>query len=176
MEMLNSKQILDNRDEIIALLRSTKRQGIENVLSYLDKSGFYEAPSSIDGHHNWRGGLAEHCLGVCRISLANGHGLPLDSLIVTAVLHDICKASKLYYDEKGDIQHRNTYIRGHGYRSVWLLDHLCLELTCDERLVIRWHMGGPNVKKDELQELCRAKSTELWRVIHQADILDASGG
>ncbi len=56
--MLTDEQIKANRNEIIRLLTSTKRRGVKSVLEYLDSSGFYEAPSSIDRHHNWRGGLA----------------------------------------------------------------------------------------------------------------------
>ena len=58
------KEIKKNKRKIISLLYETKREGIENVIRYLEESGFYEVPSSICRHHNWRGGLAEHCLGV----------------------------------------------------------------------------------------------------------------
>ena len=56
--MLTDEQIKANRNEIIRLLTSTKRRGVKSVLEYLDSSGFYEAPSSIDRHHNWRGGIS----------------------------------------------------------------------------------------------------------------------
>lgn len=67
--MLTQQEIDNNKDTIISLLRSTKREGMENVIEYLNNSGFFIVPSSIHRHHNWRGGLAQHCLGVCMIAL-----------------------------------------------------------------------------------------------------------
>ena len=146
--MLTDEQIKANRNEIIRLLTSTKRRGVKSVLEYLDSSGFYEAPSSIDRHHNWRGGLAQHSLSVCNIAIELGRGLPLDSVIIAGLLHDICKAAKLYYDENKVIRRRNTHIKGHGYRSIKLLKIYGLELTDKEVLAIRWHMGGYEPKEN----------------------------
>lgn len=173
--MLVSDTITANRSEIILLLRETKREGIENVIQYLDESGFYEAPSSVFRHHNWKGGLAEHCLGVLKIASELGRDLPFESIVIAGLLHDICKASKLYYGADGQIHHRHTHIKGHGYRSVKLLENCGLFLTEDERLAIRWHMGGHHAKSDEIEEVSRARQNELWKVIHKADKLDASG-
>ena len=145
------------------------------VLKYLDESGFYEAPSSIFRHHNWRGGLAEHCLGVYRIATQMNCGLPCDSIIIARLLHDICKASKLFYNENGLIKHRYTHIRGHGYRSIKILERCGLLMKEDERLAIRWHMGGHHAKLEEQDEVSCARGEKLWKVIHKADKLDASG-
>ena len=66
--MLTNEQIFDNKIEISRLLRNTNREGIENIIHYLEESGFYEAPSSTNLHHNWKRGLAENCLGVFKIA------------------------------------------------------------------------------------------------------------
>ena len=137
-EKLGAEVIERNRQEIIALLRSTGRKGVEAVLNYLDGVGFYMAPSSVDRHHNWRGGLAQHSLETCRLALADMGNLPRESVIIAALLHDICKASRLYYGTDGRIHYRSTRIKGHGYRSVVLLEREGLELTAEERLAIRW--------------------------------------
>lgn len=157
------------------MLLKTKRKGIENVIQYLEDSGFYEAPSSICRHHNWKGGLAEHCLGVYRIASELNNELPYESLVIAGILRDVCKASKLYYDTSGNIRRRHTHINGHGRRSIILLEQCELLLTEDERLAIRWHMGGHHAKGDEIEEVPRARKNELWKVIHKADKLDASG-
>ena len=39
------------------LLRSTKREGIENVINELVQIGFFEAPASAGHHLNCNGGL-----------------------------------------------------------------------------------------------------------------------
>lgn len=167
--------VLANRDAIISLLRKTQRDGIEDVIRYLDVSGFYEAPSSVCRHHNWKGGLAEHCLGVYRIASELNDGLPHDSVVIAGILHDICKASKLYYDADGNIQRRHTHIKGHGHRSIKLLEKCGLLLTEDEKLAIRWHMGGHHASLEERDEVSIARQNSLWRLIHKADRLDASG-
>ena len=41
------------RTEIIELLASTKREGIGNVIDYLDRSGFFYRASSAYKHHNY---------------------------------------------------------------------------------------------------------------------------
>lgn len=173
--MLTRLQIDHNREEIENLLWSVNRDSIENVINYLDVSGFYEAPSSLNRHHNWRGGLAEHSLGVYKTASENGEGIPQDSIIIAGLLHDICKASKLYYDENGHIQRHHTHIHGHGYRSIKILEQCHLSLTEDERLAIRWHMGGHHAKLDEQVDVLRARQSPLWKIIHVADHWDASG-
>ena len=173
--MLTQYQLIEQQKIIEDLLCGTHRNGIENVLKYLEESGFYEAPSSVSRHHNWRGGLAEHCLGVYRIASEMNKKLPHDSLVIAGILHDICKASKLYFDADGVIRHRHTHIKGHGRRSIKLLEKCGLSLTEDERLAIRWHMGGHHASDEEREEVDRARQNPLWKAIHKADQLDASG-
>ena len=173
--MLSLNLIEYNKAKIGSLLLETKREGIEEVIHYLEESGFYDAPSSICRHHNWRGGLAEHCLGVYKIASELNSELSHDSLIIAGILHDVCKASKLYYDADGNIHRRHTHIKGHGRRSIKLLEQCGLLLTEDERLAIRWHMGGHHASDEERAEVERARHNPLWKAIHKADQLDASG-
>jgi 23S rRNA maturation-related 3'-5' exoribonuclease YhaM len=173
---MSSRNLIEyNRIEIKSLLLETKRKGIDNVIQYLEESGFYEAPSSVCRHHNWKGGLAEHCLGVYKIASDLNDGLPHDSIVIAGILHDICKASKLYYDADGNIQRRHTHLKGHGRCSVKLLEKCGLLLTEDERLAIRWHMGGHHASLEERNEVELARNNPLWILIHKADKLDASG-
>ena len=53
----------------MALLRSTGREGIEKLLSYLEKSDFFEAPASTKFHGNYKGALCVHSLGVAALLL-----------------------------------------------------------------------------------------------------------
>ena len=101
--------------------------------------------------------------------------LPHESLVIAGILHDICKASKLFYDADGNIHRRHTHIKGHGRRSIKLLEQCGLALTEDEKLAIRWHMGGHHASNEEREEVEQARQNTLWKVIHKADKLDASG-
>ena len=53
----------DNKKEIIELLRSIKRPGMENVITWLDTApSFFVASGARIHHDNVEGGLAYHSL------------------------------------------------------------------------------------------------------------------
>ena len=170
---LSDREIDNNRREILRLLISTQREGIESVIDYLYSSGFFIVPSSRERHHCWKGGLAQHSLSVCNIALSINTELPRCSIVLCALLHDICKANQLYYDDKGNLHDRKTYIQGHGMRSIKLLKELNIILSEDERRAIRWHMGGYYASEEEIADLKIAKMSKLWEIIHKADMMDA---
>ena len=139
---------------------------MDNVISNLDDLGFFEAPASTVFHLNTPGGLLQHSLNVYdeAVVLAKGQAefrpamaekLKDDSLIIAALLHDVCKAEiykealKWRKDAGNKWESYTSYEAvysefpmGHGEKSVILL--LCngLSLYDDEMLAIRWHMGG----------------------------------
>lgn len=156
------------REEVISLLSSTNRPGIENVLTYLDHSDFYTCPSSTIYHNSCRGGLLAHSLNVYKASLRirdilldvalpekNIASISNESLILCTILHDLCKTNfyeqttKMYKDEAGAWHRYQTYQvnnhhplpLGHGERSVTLLLMLGLQLKPEEIVAIRFHMG-----------------------------------
>ena len=45
------------KEEFIELLKSTNREGMGNLLNFLEKSDFYKAPASTRFHGNYEGGL-----------------------------------------------------------------------------------------------------------------------
>lgn len=173
---IENPRLRENRDTIVSLLHGTNRDGMESVIRYLDDSGFFIVPSSINRHHNWQGGLAEHSIGVYLIAQKEARDLPQDSVAIAGLLHDVCKSAKLYYDEDGVLHRRYTHIHGHGYRSIKILEQCGLKLTEDERLAIRWHMGGHHASTYERGEVMKVRQSRLWQVIHRADHLDASKG
>lgn len=176
--MLTAQEIEDNKTRIESLLKSTGREGIEGVLDYLEKHDFYHIPSSLRRHHNWEGGLAQHCLGVYDRLKVTGATLPSDSMIIAALLHDVCKARKIYKDRKGvwkELPEDLLYFKGHGERSVKLLEKTCgLKLTPDERAAIRWHMGGYNLPREDMRAFYADKNNNLRRLLYNADRYDAS--
>ena len=63
--MVNSKQkFIDYVNLYI------KRDGIQNVLAYLEQSDFYVAPASTMFHLNIEGGLCQHSINVFETALS----------------------------------------------------------------------------------------------------------
>lgn len=177
---MTKEEISDNKKEIETLLRSTQREGIESVIHYLEKNDFFEMPSSLKRHHNWDGGLAQHCLGVYKRLNETGKDLSNDSVILVSFLHDICKARKLYknkHEEWVERREEELKIPGHGSRSVKILENLGLSLSEDEKRAIRWHMGGWKIAekpKEDIRDFFMTKKSDLWRLLHNADRFDSS--
>ena len=156
----------NKKERFIELLRSTGRQGIEEVINYLEESGFFTAPASTKYHLSFEGGLMEHCMNVYNMAIAMRgpivamkpemeEKLPEKSIIIAALLHDICKANiykktkKWDFGKDGNPVEQEKYTTnysempvGHGEKSVIMLLSLGLKLTLDETVAIRWHMGA----------------------------------
>lgn len=166
MEKFTREEILEQRQTIINLLRSTKRAGIETLIKFLDKSKYFFCWGSYR-HHKYLGGLAEHSLQVCNIALEENNGLvDRDSIIISSLLHDVCKVMYEFPPEKG--------YYGHGTKSVQIIeDYVGFKLTDEEWRAIRFHMGSKSYVRDEnvAREFRKAQSEELWNLIHTSDCL-----
>lgn len=145
-------------------LRSTGRTGIDKVIEFLYNTDFFTAPSSTRFHSNYYGGLLDHSILVysCAVKLREDmlelkpdftDQFPEDSIIITTLLHDICKvcyyvpAQKWKKDENDRWQSYSGYNVvdnfpiGHGEKSVIILQQIGLVLNVEEMLAIRFHMG-----------------------------------
>lgn len=156
---LPGEMLDDLRGQFIELLRSTNREGIEELLIYLDEqTDFFTAPASASNHGAVEGGLLMHSLTVYRYLQNFVKPLktppPEDSLIISALLHDLCKANfytkkvrnvkipgEKRWEEQEYFAIEDQYPMGHGEKSVYLAMKF-IKLTDDEALAIRWHMGG----------------------------------
>ena len=153
------------REEIAALLISTQRAGMDNALQYLDDS----CP----------GGLAEHSLGTYKLAQAAAAELPRDSVIICALLHDICKSDRFWFKGRSIRQHtpKCEMDSRHSVRSIVILKSCRLSLSETERRAIRWHMKGPHSRpRNEKDKADHAKATteELWRIVYDSDNKDAA--
>ena len=175
----------NNRTEIIELLRSTNRPGIDNVIAWLDtEPSFYEASGARIHHDNVKGGLAYHTLKVYHLAKADWDSrdaafkakYPLESVIISALLHDVCKKDVYYIDADGNPKwNEENHRKGHGLRAVHLLEEHGLELTQDERMAIWWHMGAGNEmsQPDYPEEYAIAMQDPFCQLIHNADYMAA---
>ena len=173
------KRMISQRNEIITLLQSTQREGIDNVIQYLDDRGFFYRASSSNRHHNFPGGLAEHSLGACKLALkaAQNTDLPKDSVIIAALLHDICKADRFWFKGRSIRQHapKCSLDSKHSVRSVVILKDCGLKLTEQERRAIRWHMPNPHLSNNkEREDYAKTRKEELWQIVYDSDKKDAA--
>lgn len=86
-------------EKITALLLSTKRPGMENLVAHLEEIGYFTAPCSGGHHLAKEGGLAEHSWNVNAImdtdaTMKFDTSTYMDmvpSIIITSLLHDLGK-------------------------------------------------------------------------------------
>ncbi len=159
---------MDNKTKIVNLLKKVNREGIENLIKFMQESDYFTAPASTKYHLNEEGGLATHCINVYK-RLYQGYSqrakeltgsteldsATKESIVIVALAHDLCKCN--FYkssfrnqknEETGEWEKISVYTvqdqspLGHGEKSVILLLQLGVKLTEEEIYAIRWHMGG----------------------------------
>lgn len=138
-----------------------KRDGIDDLLEYLQKTDFFEAPASTKFHSSFAGGLCLHSLNVFERFVKNlekeygaewQNFVSLETATIIALFHDICKANvyKVEYRnvkedgvwvQKPYYSYNDTLPYGHGEKSVYIINGF-LRLTREEAMAINWHMGG----------------------------------
>jgi len=154
---MNTCGTTSSKSQIISLLSDINREGIGNVIAYLEHSDYFTA--HCHHHHRYKGGLAEHSLGVYWTMRAFAPDLPDESSRIVALFHDLCTSHLEGYDAIG--------YHHHGQRSVALLDALGFTLHDDERLAISRHMH--HVPSSQL-----GPDTALWHYLHLSDRRNAS--
>jgi hypothetical protein len=140
-----------------------KREGSAELLAYLrsSKSDFFTAPASTRFHLAVKGGLVTHSLNVleslvdylARDRVKNEYQLhpTMESVVIVALLHDICKIN-VYQPSKKNVKKDGAWVQedtydyrddlpyGHGEKSVYIITGF-MRLTREESFAIRYHMG-----------------------------------
>lgn len=183
----NTSQLKDKYQEIF---QKVGRPGAIEFLQWLEGTDFYTAPCSTKYHLARESGLVEHSINVYHALLDNMTRLGLldsfsiDSVIITGLGHDICKAD-FYTSEMRNVKRDGVWVQepyytvkdkfpyGHGEKSVLLLQRF-IKLTPAEVLSIWWHMGGftPGITDYTITSAFSeaAKATPLVILLHIADL------
>lgn len=139
------------KEKFIKLWEEVKRDGVKEMLEWLETTDFYTAPCSTRHHLAQEGGLLEHSLNVFDLLLKRG--LDIESTTICALSHDFCKIG--YYaiemkwrkDANNQWEQYPAYVvkdsfpYGHGERSALFVNRF-IKLKTSEFMAIRWHMGG----------------------------------
>lgn len=175
------------KEQYLELLKSINREGMDELIRFIEKTDFFIAPASTKFHGDYEGGLLEHSLKVYEILKEKVKTAPVeinvleDTLKIVALLHDICKVNfyKVDYrnakDAMGNWQKvpyytiEDTIPYGHGEKSVMMLTEY-IKLTSEEKYSIRWHMGFSE-PKEVYNTLGQAfKKYPLALLLHEADL------
>lgn len=193
-----------------AELAKVQRPGMGLLLEYIRHSDFYTAPASTHYRLSCEGGLLQHSLNVLDalrgLLMKEPDGkdeagnpkvkyhyvvadkfvatFPQDSVIITALLHDICKtffyttSTKNVKNEKTGKWEKVPYYTvddkmplGHGAKSAMIIKQYT-ELTTPEMYAIWWHMGFTGSTGTDTATISQAidKHPLIW-ALHTADMM-----
>ena len=131
------------------------------IIDQLQCIGFFEAPSAIHHHGAFTGGLYRHSAAVMNMLLVYTEQLELDwgrkeSPYIVGMFHDLCKtddyvpvsSSKVLGESEWGYNDKRL-LTGHGDKSVIMLQQLLKgNVTMQEAMCIRWHMGAFDSKEN----------------------------
>lgn len=175
------------KEKFLELLRSTNRENIEDLIEFIKKTDFFEAPASTRFHGSREHGLLEHSLKVYEILKQKVEtsiipiNIPDESIILIALLHDICKANYYKIDYRNaknslgvwekvpyyTIEDKIPY--GHGEKSVMMVTEY-IKLTPEEKYAIRWHMGYTEPKEQYTTIGLAFTKYPIALLTHEADL------
>jgi hypothetical protein len=174
-------------EEFVNLLKSTKREGIDKLIEFLKKTDFFKAPASTRFHGSFEGGLLEHSMKVYEILKEKVKtsvikiNISEESIILIALLHDICKANFYkvdYRNAKNELgvwekvpyyTVNDTIPYGHGEKSVMMITEY-IKLSPEEKYSIRWHMGYTEPKELYTTIGEAYKKYPIALLTHEADL------
>lgn len=156
---MEQDKINENKAKFLELANSNiTREGIKDLLSWLETTDFFECPASTKFHLAEAGGLCAHSLNVYNrlLTLAKAEfgeeNVNLESITIIALFHDVCKCC-FYKTEMRNVKEDGEWVQkpfytvddllpyGHGEKSVYIVNGY-MRLTREEALAINWHMGG----------------------------------
>lgn len=191
VDNLTAQQMKDNVSE---LARKLKEEGFSRESwEKLKTTDMFKAPASTMHHSVFTGGLLDHSLGVAEWFeiLRSIPGLPRNPNIRTytvAIAHDFCKLGVYVQEIKprkvnGKWREelvwvfKENYPMGHGEKSVDLCVEFGLNLSREERLCVRHHMGPYELTGIPLKTYQEAiKVVPEVLLLHTADMLEATYG
>lgn len=183
------------REKFDKATSKVQRDGLNDLIAWLDTTDFFSAPASTRFHGNYDGGLVEHSLHVLEFALTNLNWAMKykpdmqnlqESVIISSLFHDVCKVNQYTWGEEkwtkneagrwvsySSYGYNDELPMGHGEKSIYYISKH-MELKKSEILAIRWHMGSTEVgtQFDGLTKYAyqQAFDDPLVKLIHVADM------
>ena len=160
-----SDRVTENKNRFMEIYKThIKREGADRLLTYLEKSDFFTAPSSTRFHCSYEGGLCEHSLNVydclkdylSRDFVRNRYNLnpSEEKIAIVALLHDLCKVNTYVVSMRNKKDENGQWVQvpfyefkekfnygSHGGKSIFIIQEL-LKLDGEEQVAINCHMGA----------------------------------
>lgn len=188
--MLSEEQIVANWEKYSSLLLQTGEHRTEQLQALLDHLGdrlvMCPASSKREYHNCFVGGLVDHslrvlknCTRLMKVSPDVFGGIPEESVVFAALLHDLGKVGDLdndryvpqtndYYKSRGNLfEHNHKVVAKNVHASLFLLQHFGVKMTYDEFEAILLNDGPVT---DDGREYCM-KETPLALLVQTADRL-----
>lgn len=160
------------------------RDGIDQLMNWLDTTDFYTAPASARKHGAEPGGLCAHSLMVYNCLKKMQDNESDESIAITALFHDLCKVNFYktsmrntkddsgrwiqvpYYETNTD----DDFPLGHGEKSMYIINQY-MKMSIDEACAIRWHMGGYTLEQiyEKPQEMLALAKYKIVLKLQTAD-------
>lgn len=156
---------MENKERFLELCSKIKREGIGDLVDYLEKSDFFYCPASARYHGSHTGGLLEHSLNVYDELTRLLKAYPEietteETALIISLFHDLCKVN-LYTVEKRNRKNsegkwetydaygydEKLHYGGHGSKSVFIIQQY-IKLTVEEAVAINCHMSCWDGNKD----------------------------
>lgn len=154
----------------------TKGIFTDKQVEKLIEMGYFRVPASLSNHGTMEGDLYQHSKMIYLQLEEYTKKLHLSwkarrSPIVIAFLHDLCKADDYALKDGAFVWNEESILDGHGDKSTIMALQLFPELTDEEAMCIRYHMGAyeGQEKWRALENAIKVYPNILW--VHQADMI-----
>ncbi len=176
----------EQKARFLDICRSTiHRDGLEDLLTWLQKADFFTAPASTHYHGAYAGGLCQHSLDVYeyakKLTFLSPVPISDESLAIATLFHDVCKCGLYRMDKRnqkinGEWQEVPVYtvaekfhFGGHGSKSVYQVQYF-MKLEPVEAVAINCHMGFSDGSATTIRDVGNAyQSNSLAWITHIAD-------
>ena len=165
--------------------KNIEREGLQDLLWYLQTSDFFDAPCSTKYHLSEKGGLCQHSLNVfhalCSFSRQyEWENRNKETLTIVSLFHDLCKIDTYKEALKWSKNENNEWVQlpyytfnedfpyGHSEKSVFLITQY-IHLSPYEAQAINGHMGFSDIRGANLIGNIFTKN-KLAVLLHFADI------
>lgn len=180
---------MDIRDEFLRIARENiHRDGIEDLLGWIDSTDFFTAPASTKYHGAFEGGLALHSLNVAiqlkKLCEWYRVDTTMEKIMIVALFHDLCKIgcyktemrwrkdANDKWEQYATYKHDEDFAYGgHGSKSVYLVQSF-IKLEPDEASAINCHMGAWDSTQYSNPSPVYERNPLAW-LLHVADEADA---